>query len=363
MEPLQLGNKKALFLKNIQNNTKRKKVIESLRKIPSVTLWEKQNNTTITYEVIDKIKENPYLIRGLPEGRNNGGRVNIFQEYFFFLTNLNDIKLCFLVEKKKPIDNSKIYQVRYRFKEELFKNTLMTGYLVLTANNKVPERVEITSYFSDIFPDMKREISTATTQPKKQWIFLLNDLWLYLNKDVSLILSQRIVRLQEILNKKWNPDPKTDNFHFKIQNYYNYANIFDFLKHQRKEFPYQINDSKVIFVSSKGFPSENIYLINLKNKLPKKNIKDISFKNGEWKINQSKHHVDIKQKSKKEFILKKSEYPDVYWLYIDNKKIDKPALIQTDIESKTIKKLFENKTEIKIYCKWNNKFEKWKPII
>lgn len=363
MDPIQLGNKKALFLRDTKENKKRQQVLENLRKISSFVAWETKQETSITYETIQKFKEDPYLIRYIPECRSNTGKIYAAQEYFLFLTKLNDIKLCFLVEKKKPVNDAKIYQLRFHFKDELFKNTLMTGQMVLTSNDKMQERVEITSYFSDIFPNMKREISTATNQPKKQWIFLLNDLWLYLNKDVSLILSQRRVRLQEILNKKWNPDPRTDNFYFKIQNYYNYSNIFDFLKNQRKEFPYQINDSKVIFTCSKGFPNENVYLINLSMKIPKQDSNGAYFKNGEWKINHTKQHINVPQKSKKELVLKKSEYPDVYWLFKNDKKLEKPALVQTDTDSKKIKELFKDKSEIKIYCKWVEKFEKWKPII
>lgn len=359
-EPTQFGNKKALFLKDVPNNKKRQNVLNELRKLDCISKWESAHNR-LTFNTIEHFKSNPYLIRYIPEYTDKYGKTNICQEYFFFLTKIENIKLCFLVEKKKPLDKAKIYQMRFRFTEELFDNTLMTGYFILTENKKPEERVEISSYFCSIFPDMGREISSIKKEPKQQYIFLLNDMWYNMNKETSLILSQRLVRIQEIIARKWYPDIKTDNFKFKVQNYFNYQNIYNFLKNERKYFYYKINDSQVTFMLSKSHPYENNYRIHFKRKLPKKKDDDVSFKNGEWVINNSNYN--LKKKKKDNFIVKKSQYPDVYWLFKNNKKIDKPALIQTEEDSKKLRELFKSNKSHRIKCVWNNDFQKWKPIL
>lgn len=359
-EPVQFGNKKALFLKDVSNNIKRLNVLSELRKLDCVNKWEAINNK-LTFDTINHFKSNPYLIRYIPQYTDKVGKTNKCQEYFFFLTKIENIKLCFLVEKKKPLDNAKIYQVRFRFQEELFENTLMTGYFILTENKKPEERVEISSYFCSIFPDMGREISSIKKEPAQQYIFLLNDLWYNMNKETSLILSQRIVRLQEIVSRKWYPDIKTDNFILEIQNYYNYKDIHNFLKTERKYFYYDINDTQVYFVLSKSYPHENNYKIDFKRRPPKNKEEDVSFKNGEWVINNSDYNVNKKKKDI--FVIKKSQYPDVYWLFKNDKKIDKPALIQTEEESKKLRELFIKNNSHRIKCVWNNDFQKWKPIL
>jgi len=380
MEPIVFGNKRALLVKpdiNSQNNyhsqklSRHREIIENLRNFISVRMWERENNNW-SYDSLQKLKQNPYIIRPVPEKRNKKGYITPCTDYFFLLTTIQNRRICCFIEKKKPLEKSIIYQVRFRFKDELFKGTLLTGTLLLSEKNKLPEREDVTYHFSNIFQSIKREVSAPVK--KKNWMFVINDMWAIYGKDMSSLLSQRLVYIQDLIGKDWYPDPKLDVCDFELTYYNNYNSIEDFLRNKRKYFPYALSDNKVVVVCTQGIPGVDEYSISLTAPIPKPLISEtITFKNGEWDIKNVNGEQDniIKTDNKKEqeLFLKMSDYPDVYWVYEPKtwKKLG-AARVRTIAESKHLKQLFEQnedsgKDYLKLQFKWIQEFEKWQPIL
>ena len=75
----------------------------------------------------------------------------------------------------------------------------------------------------------------------------------------------------------------------------------------------------------------------------------------------------VKDVNIKDMYLKKSEYPDVYWVFNTYWKKNGAAYIKTLEESKILKKMFKDientsKDYLIFKCEWVEEFEKWKPI-
>jgi hypothetical protein len=382
MEPVVFGKKRALLVKpttgarsNHQSYkpSRHVEIIDNLRDFISVRLWERENNDW-TYESLQKLKQNPYIMRPVPEKRNKKGYVTACPDYFFFLTTIQNRRICCFIEKKKPLENAMIYQVRSRFKDELFEGTLLSGTFLMSEENRSAEREEITYYFSQIFKSIKREVSAPVK--KKNWLFVVNDIWAANGKDMTSLLSQRLVYIQDLIGKDWYPDSKLDVCDFDIASYNNYNSIEDFLRNKRKYFPYKISDHNVVVVSTQGVPGIDEYSISLKAPIPKPLISEtISFKNGEWDVQNISHGTgfnvvdETNDKQVQELFLKMSDYPDVYWVYAQQtwKKLG-AARVRTMWESKRLKEMFRNnedagKDYLKLSFKWIQEFEKWQPIL
>ena len=362
MEPITFGKKKALLVKSFSEKEKNRhtEVLHNLRELTSIKLWEKEKEEW-SYDVFEQLKQVPYLMRPVLEKRNNNGELKNCPDYFFFLTTIQNKKICFFIEKNKPLEKAVIYQNRFRFKDELFKGTLFSGTLFMSDEIRTAERVEITNFFSEVFTTSKREVSAPLQQ--NNWIFLINDIWAYSGKDVSSTLSHRLVQVQDILGKDWFPDSKLDVCDFDTASYYNYNEIEDFLKNKRKYFPYEMSDHKVHIVCTQGIPGSDEYSISLKSPIPKQNDSAV-FKNGEWNVSDKVLANEALNQEKKNMLLKMSEYPDVYWVYNPSDMTNVgPARVRTLEESKELRNLFKDKNFLQIECKWIQEFEKWQPIL
>jgi hypothetical protein len=386
MEPIVFGKKRALLVKPIMNNqhsnkhtfvkptlSRHSEIIDNLRNFVAVRMWEKEK-IKWDYESLQQIKETPYLMRPIPEKRNNNGIITDCPDYFFFLTTLQNRRICCFIEKKKPLETATIYQVRFRFKDELFAGTLLTGTLLMNDEKRNSERLDITAFFSQVFTSIKREISAPAQ--KQNWLFVTTDILAYSGKDVSTMLPQRLVLIQDIIGKDWYPDSKLDVCDFEITTYNNFNSIEDFLRNKRKYYSYNMSDSKIVIVCTHGIPCLEEYSISLKNPIPKPLVSEtITFKNGEWTFQNNSHgrvtdtSDTLEDGKRKDLFLKMSDYPDVYWVYNPEswKKLG-AARVRTLEESKCLKELFTNiektgKDYLKITCKWMQEFEKWQPIL
>ena len=369
MIPVSFGKKKALLINPKCNNPNLKKkhklIVNMIERYTSVKVWKKNNNK-INYKNLVTLKKNPYLVHPIIEKKNN--RTENIKQYFLFLSNINDKKICFFIEKKKPLQISRIYQTRIRFEESLFSGTLFTGYLTISREQKQQqsERNGVIRIFGEIFPNIKKEINSF--KKSNDWIFVITDILSYKNTDVSFSLIKRINLIKKIIGRQLYSDSRIDVCSFDIIPYKNYNSIQHFITNEHSYLKYPISKNKINFVSVNDIPCLNTYSISLHYKVSNKNIsteKKISFKNGEWKVTniiQEKKH----SKKNRDMYLKLSDYSDVYWVYeINNWKKYGIARIKTLEESKYIRNLFEKNSNdyIKIKCKWNSEFNKWQPII
>jgi hypothetical protein len=429
MEPIIFGKKKALLVKPSEKNKNRfNEIINNLREFSSIKMWEK-NNEKWSHNTLQKLKEIPYLIRPIVEKRNNNGNISNCSNYFFFLTTVKNKKICCYIEKKKPLEESKIYQVKYRFKDELFLGTIFSGTIAMSQEVRNSERVEITKFFSEVFINIKKEVSAPLQ--KKNWMFIIDDIFSYCKQDISCKLSNRLVKIQDIIGKDWYPDSKLDVCDFDIVFYSNYNNIENFLKNKRKLFPYDLSDHKVHIISTCGIPGIDEYYFSLKNESIPKDVNESITKDVNESIPKDVNESITKDVNEsitkdvnesipkdvnesitkdvnesipkdvnesipkdvnesipkdinesipkdvnesipkdvniKNMYLKKSEYPDVYWVFNTYWGKNGAAYIKTLEESKILKKMFKNientsKDYLIFKCEWVEEFEKWKPI-
>jgi hypothetical protein len=362
MEPVTFGKKRALLVKD---SNRRMLILNSLRKYSSIRLWERstsklKNTDSISKEILNNIKIVPHLTRYIPVIKYNNGTQSDAPEYFLFLTSLGGHvskgtrRICCLIEKKHPLDNSKIYQTRFRFRDNLFDGTLFSGYFLSTEEGRTPERIEVTEGFSSFFPKIKREVSAP--QQLKKWIFLINDLWVHKGKDISLPLTQRLVTTQDIFGFHHYPDPRLDICEFSLTRYLDYDNIENFLRNERKYYYYDISDCKVIFISTNGVPGIEEFRVSLNNPL---------------EDNKKLNTVERKSLDGKSEVMKleKSEYPDVYWvIHPDNNKNYGAARVRSLEESEKLRDLFievenHDKNYLLLNCVYEEEFSKWRPLV
>ena len=366
MRPISFGKKKALLINPRCNDKNIKKrhtdIINHLRNYKSVRIWENNHNKT---NVLQNIVKKPYLIHPIIQKRTYNNKMENVKEYFLLLSNIHNKKICFFIEKKKPLSLSYIYQTRIRFDETLFGKTLFTGYLTISEkeDKKNTEKASVVRIFGEIFSSIKKEVNSF--KRNKNWLFVITDI---LSREyISYSLVHRINIIKNILGRYLFSDSRIDVCDFELIYYKNYNSIQHFLLHETKYINYLISEHNVVFVSVNNAPCTNNYTISLTKKINKNNYssidKKISFKNGEWKVinivNENK-----KSKKNKLMYLKLSNYSDVYWVYDTNWKKCGIARIKTLEESEYIRNLFNNNNEhIKIKCKWNSEFNKWQPII
>ena len=173
-----------------------------------------------------------------------------------------------------------------------------------------------------------------------------------------------LVQIQDTIGRDWYPDLRLDVCEFNLIPYYNYNNIEDFLRNKRKYFNYEMSDHRVISLSTHSVPGTEEYRFSLKYQVPKPSLNEsMVYKDGKWSVSNIINNDTINEKEKT-LILKKSDFPDVYLVYnpSNNKKLG-VARVRTMNESKTLRKLFNEKDNIKILCKWIAEFEKWQPVI
>lgn len=354
MEPVQFGKKRALFVK--PHTTRYREIVEKLEECTSFQLW-KNNKNIWSHETLERCKETPFLIHPRVERITKNGNRRYNTEYFLLLTTIHDKKLCCFIEKKKPFENVKIYQARFRFHEDLYNKVLFTGVLTDTDESPVSEREDIILYFSQVFSSIHKSINTSKNS--KNWKFVIYDIWEYY-QEVSSLLSHRILSIQEILGKKWYPDNRIDICDFDIIPYHNYSSIESFLRDDRKYYSYHMNDKNVVFVSAQSLPGIEEYYVSLDN-TPEPTLQEsVIFKNGEWNIEKTKKPIHTKKQS---LYISSSDIPDVYYVYsIKNKEKIGVARVKSLEDSKKLRNLCTKKYT-KVLCIWNSEFEKWEPIL
>jgi len=364
MKPVCFGKKKALLLhpKNNHLKNRHQNIISALRENISVRMWEKNHKKS---NILNNIFKNPYLIHPIIEKRINN-KIESSKEYFLLLSNIDNKKICFFIEKKKPLSSSLIYQTRLRFNEKLFNGTLFTGYLTISKKDekKNSERHGVIRIFGEVFSNIKKELNSF--KKDKNWIFVITDILSYKNNDVSSSLINRLSIINNIIGTKLYPDSRIDVCNFEVIPYRNYNSIQKLLTNEQQYMNYTLNTNNVMFISINDIPFVNNYKICLSKNIKKNNSsveKKVSFKNGEWEVINIVNEHKNKSKKNKLMYLKSSNYSDVYWVYNKDWKKCGIARIKTLEESEYIRKLFNNKSHIQIKCKWNSEFNKWQPLI
>lgn len=219
-----------------------------------------------------------------------------------YLTTLNRKKYCLFIDYT-DINKLKIYSVKLRFNSELYKGTLFNGELVINE--------------------------------KKTWIYLITDL--YYEENICKInnkFSDKIQNISNILKNKYKYDDFMNVCHIQLKSYFLY-NHFEIIYNKK------INEKLIEY---------NIMLI------PE------YFNMSKLLINLIKTKKDNIENGNNIFEIKKTDMPDVYKLY-QNNKFNSIACISKLETSLLIRNLFKNnKNKIIVKCNYSDYFNAWIPI-
>jgi hypothetical protein len=242
--------------------------------------------------------------------RTNGIKANLY------LTTNNGQYLSYIIEQNSP-NKVEIINCKLRFKPEIYSGTLFTGELVYTK--------------------------------QKTWEYLITDVIIYKNKlvDNSIDFIKKL-NLSEI----YKTDKVIQYLEVRLDNYLPIENI-------KKEKFNNIIDNNYCYIAIEFILKQDdntlgkriVYFDNFDNMLsPKIDIR-----------------MNKEQNIEKEFIIKYSGKPDIYYLSeLDNTKMNNNNLAYIkDLEmSRKLRLLFNNNStnEMKVKCIVNKKFNRWQVI-
>ena len=197
-------------------------------------------------------------------------------------------------------NNSLFYfNIKFRFNEELYNGTLFDGEMV---KNK-----------------------------KGCWVYYISDLLYYKEKYMQdQKFSYKLKTLSIILKDEYTYDSFFNVCHIQIKSYF----LFNHLH-------FITSDCDIMFVPE-----------YFNNKFFTTSIK--------FNINTQKQFLDNQIK---DFVIQKTNTPEVYKLLNSNNNFDSIACINSLKISLFIRKLLKNNNNVQIKCKYNSFFKSWIPII
>lgn len=369
MEPVILGRKRALLLKDV---SKRQEILQSLRSLSHVRVWEKEGEprTKWCYELYQRVANTPHLVRVIPEHATlrRGEVVKSFQNkpsspYFFYLTTIQDRRVCCWIEQVRPLEKARIFCMRFRFRDEIFQGTLFHGTLVNAKDDFILERVKKTQAFEKHLPLFQHEMNGIR---QKNWFFLIYDLWLHQGKEVTYSLPQRLVTIQDLLHQDWYPDPRMEIAELELVRYSTYEPLEKLMTQEKEQLLYATHADRVVFVPVHGSAGKDECWISLKEKTTEPEEDTLIFRNGEWNVQEAISGKALEKQEIKQanLELRISNFPDVYWVF--HPRTEKnlgAALIKTLEESKILREMSKKEQKIIVPCVFEDAFMKWRPIL
>lgn len=277
--------------------------------------------------------------------------------YLLIFMKLRNKHRTFLIDRRKLKYNKEhldlksflILEVDFKAESSIYLGTIIDGKLLRLENNK--------------------------------YVFICNDCYqLFGNSLTSQKLDKKYQTLDKIIASEMSSNP-CYNFNFKINKLYNYTKLDELINTIIPKTKLPING--IVF-----YPkiSGNIIIYSEKiKKIENKTIKESKKQVTNFKVNNTSsdesYHIvrdlcsylksrapttkdDFKSFNQKELILRKSDIPDVYFLYEDE---DKPQIGIAHIPnlkiSQELCKIFENTKTHKMLCYFDKHFKKWSPIL
>lgn len=298
---------------NIKSESTKRYLLNKLENLYQTKIIKRHFDVVTDKHTISKIHTNPHIACL----KSNGN------PYFMFLTKIEDINTCVMIDKKVQYGYflPRMIIVRMRFDDDLFTDTLIEGEMVLD--------------------NMKR------------WIFLMNDLIAFKGKHLTQMnVIKRINQMHKLVSEQF--EPHNDLFVIQVKKYVECSDIHKL-----------IHD----FAPTLSYTNRGILF---KPMFPK--FKDIVY-NFESVVIKSTVRVKYGEENKficqddviRDFIIKNTDVPDTYELYNTQETgeyIGK-ALVNTMATSKMLNSLFANarlNDSFTVKCKYNNAFKKWEPI-
>jgi L-rhamnose mutarotase len=267
-------------------------------------------------------------------------------KYLLFLTYVNFKPYALYINRK----NSTFFLVKTRFDVSLYQDTMLEG---------------------------------ETIKINDKWYFYVGDCLVY--KKANLVVksySNRYEILGNILANDYVSDPYMEPFELIRKDKYEYEDIMGVKNVLIGKLPFRVNG--YVFKCLEAASYDILYIFpecrNGGNSSPP--LTPITSQSGENKSStlvkqssddiietslQSLKQVQTKGKDEAKFLMKKTEFPDVYEIYMFDSTNSKKAKVGyagiPNIEcSVMVKKWFIDKEEIYAKCKKNPVNEKWIPV-
>ena len=332
MKPVKLGNEKALQITNTMH-------------IQELTNRISQYGIDIEYKryhFLDKNRANELKQKEHSFVLNTYGA-----KYLLFLTYVNFKPYALYINRK----NSTFFLVKTRFDVSLYQDTMLEG---------------------------------ETIKINEKWYFYVGDCLVY--KKTNLVVqsyTKRCEILGNILANDYVSDPYMEPFELIRKDKYDYEDIIGVKNGLIGKLPFRVNG--YVFKCLEAASYDILYIFpECRNKQPD----DESPKSGgntgstnrqeggsaqsqvNQKIQQSSNiasHIPEKGKNEAKFLMKKTEFPDVYEIYMFDSSQAKKAKVGyagiPNIEcSVMVKNWFLDKEEIYAKCKKNPVNDKWIPV-
>ena len=354
---------------NIIDESFKERVLKTLKDNFYVTIKDR-NFYIINKKNIKYIEKNPHIL----------SVKSIGSLYYLFLTIIDGRKYCLFIDKKIKEGHKfpRIISVIYRFDESVFQDTVFDGELLRDQDDN--------------------------------WLYIINNLVLYkgeLYKNKNIV--QKLGKVYQILTDEYKKDDyieicplyvkrlfgyhewdyvintyipnlkyKTRGLYFEgIRNLNNHLYLF-----QRNQTFNKISSSSdgSISITKNTYSNNsntnnnnsNTYSNNSNTNNKNSNTYSNTYSNNSNK-NKSRNtnyikvdEEELQRRTYMTFIMRKTDTSDIYNLYCSNNDDLKKygiALIDGLKTSKKIRKLFQNdKDNLQMKCKYDNKKEKWIPI-
>ena len=319
MKPVKLGNEKALQITNALH------IQELTNKISQYGIDIEYKR----YHFLDKNRANELKQKEHSFVLNTYGA-----KYLLFLTYVNFKPYALYINRK----NSTFFLVKTRFDVSLYQDTMFEG---------------------------------ETIKINEKWYFYVGDCLVY--KKTNMVVqsyTKRYEILGNILANDYVSDPYMEPFELIRKDKYEYEDILGVKNGLISSLPFRVNG--YVFKCLEAASYDILYIFpECRNKQPDdespKNSVSITKSADEIMQPSSQPILQSKGKDEAKFLMKKTEFPDVYEIYMFDSSNSKKAKVGyagiPNIEcSVMVKNWFIDKDEIYAKCKKNPVNEKWIPV-
>ena len=262
--------------------------------------------------------------------------------YYLYFTCINNINYCFFIDRKikSGYTYPRIISVKYAFDDSIFQDTLLDGELVRDSNDN------------------------------DAWIFLITDILVHKGKKLNCNIVNRFNLLYDMLTNDYNKNHDLDICPIIVKKLFLYKDYDELITKFIPSLPYKTNG--IYFNSLNTKHANQLYLFknSKENNNPKYKSKS-SFNTTNINNNTNNNvNSNYKDNTKTNIVLKikQTEKSDIYDFYCKNRDEEKNigiACIPNLRTSKLVRAMFikeEDKNNIYVNCKYNEKFKKYEPI-
>jgi hypothetical protein len=244
-----------------------------------------------------------YLIRYLLNAKKS----------YIYATLYNGIKFCF------HIVDDKLYSVKHRFSEDLFLgDTLLEGSLVTAAG--------------------------------KAYYFLVDDIIVYDGHTIDMHLEDKLKLLNEIIDTKYRADPVMDPCRILLADHVEAKYFRSFMEDYLQNLPYKDCVEGIVFVPLEGQANLTCNILPIAGQTVRKTTKDSII-------------VADPKTTICNFLVEKTEIPDVYNLYINAgaKSYYDQACVPDKATSLMLYNTFKHTYTCIMRCNYNAHLRGWTP--